>query len=223
MKTFTAVSRRAALALTAAAAMTFAGAGAASASQATEAYVQSNAQSVLTSLGTAKNADERRTQFAALMDKFADMPRVADFVLGKYARQARANPALYQQWVATFKEYGLAVYEDQLDRYRGQAITVIPGSQDTVINGRNYSVVKSQIKQKNGQPFLVNWRLLQTGDTWRVVDVALKLDESVIWLAIQQQQDLLAQLDRNGGDITKLIENRKRQTSQIRARIPARS
>ena len=32
--------------------------------------------------------------------------------------------ALYNEWVATFKEYGLAVYEDQLDRYRGQAIKV---------------------------------------------------------------------------------------------------
>jgi phospholipid transport system substrate-binding protein len=216
------MSRRAALALAGAAAISALQIAPAAASATTEAYVQTNAQAVMTSLSTAKSADERRQQFAALMDKFADMPRVADFVLGKYARAARADPALYNQWVATFKEYGLAVYEDQLDRYRGQAIKVIPGSQDTTINGKAYSIVKSQIVQKNGQPFLVNWRLIQAGGTWRVVDVALKLDESVIWLAIQQQQDFLAQLDRNGGDVRKLTEFVKAQTATMRQRIAAR-
>jgi phospholipid transport system substrate-binding protein len=215
-------SRRAAVVALSSAAAALAFAGSASASTVTESHVQQNAQQVLSSLGNAKNADQRRTEFAVLMDKFADMPRVADFVLGRYARQARANPALYQQWIATFKEYGLAVYEDQLDQYRGQAIKVLPGSQDTTINGKAYSVVKSQILQKNGQPFAVNWRLIQSGNSWRVVDVALKLDESVIWLAIQQQQDFLAQLDKNGGDVTKLIEFVKNQTTLMRKRIAAR-
>lgn len=217
----TGFSRRDAVLALSSAAAALAFAGPASASQTTESFVQQNAQQVLTSLGNAKTAEQRRGEFAVLMDKFADMPRFADFVLGKYARQARANPALYQQWIATFKEYGLAVYEDQLDQYRGQSIKV-SGSQDTTINGKAYSVVRSQIMQKNGQPFAVNWRLIQSGASWRVVDVALKLDETVIWLAIQQQQDFLAQLDKNGGDIAKLIEFVKNQTAVMRKRIAAR-
>lgn len=216
-------ARRAVLALAGSFALVAANIAPSAASQATESYVQQNAQQVLTGLGAAKNADQRRTEFSALMDKFADMPRVADYVLGKYARTARANPALYKEWVATFKEYGLAVYEDQLDQYRGRAIKVAPGqSEDTTINGRAYSVVKSQIVLPTGQPFLVNWRLVQTGETWRVVDVALKLEDTVIWLAIQQQQDFLARLDKNGGDITKLIADVKGLTVQMRKNISAR-
>jgi phospholipid transport system substrate-binding protein len=216
-------ARRAVLALAGGFALAAANIAPAAANQATEAYVQTNAQQVLTGLAQAKNAEQRRAEFSALMDKFADMPRVADYVLGRYARQARTNPELYKEWVATFKEYGLAVYEDQLDQYRGRAIKVMPGaSEDTTINGRAYSVVKSQIVLPTGQPFLVNWRLIQSGDTWRVVDVALKLDETVIWLAIQQQQDFLARLDKNGGDVKKLIADVKSLTTQMRQHIAAR-
>src|SRR5262249_7321368 len=157
------VGRRAVLALAGGFALAAAIVAPASANQATEAYVQANAQQVLTGLAQAKNADQRRAEFSALMDKFADMPRVGDYVLGKYARTARADPALYKEWQATFKEYGLAVYEDQLDQYRGRTIKVLPGSEDTTINGRAYSVVKSQIVLPTGQPFLVNWRLIQNG------------------------------------------------------------
>lgn len=217
------VARRAVLALAGGFALIAAGIGPAGANQATEAYVQDNAQQVLTALAQAKSADQRRAEFSALMDKFADMPRVADYVLGRYARQARATPDVYKDWVETFKQYGLAVYEDQLDQYRGRTIKVIAGaSEDTTINGRQYSVVKSQIALPTGQPFLVNWRLLQEGNSWRVVDVALKLDETVIWLAIQQQQDFLARLDKSGGDVKKLIADVKTLTAQMRQRIAAR-
>jgi phospholipid transport system substrate-binding protein len=223
MNVSTGFRRRAFLALAGGVALAAANIAPASASQATEAYVQTNAQTVLTNLAQAKSAAQRQTEFSALMDKFADMPRVADYVLGKYARQARANPAQYKVWQDTFKQYGLAVYESQLDQYRGRTIKVLAGqSEDSTINGREYSVVKSQIVLPTGQPFLVNWRLLKTGESWRVVDVALKLDETVIWLAIQQQQDFLARLDKNGGDIAKLTTVVQQLTADMRKQISAR-
>jgi phospholipid transport system substrate-binding protein len=224
MTTEISLSRRAAIALAGALAAAALAGSSAAASQTTESYVQANAQAVLTALAQAKSIDQRRTEFRALMDKFADMPRVAQFVLGKYARTARENPALYQKWEAAFRDYGLAVYEDQLDQYRGRQIRVLPGSQDTTINGRLNSIVKSQIDLPDGQPFLVNWRLIQEPDnSWKIVDVALKLDENVIWLAIQQREDFLARLDRNGGDLQNLIETVKAQTAQMRRRIAARN
>jgi phospholipid transport system substrate-binding protein len=216
MKLSAVFGRRAVLALAGGFALTAAHIAPAAASATTEAFVQTNAQLVLNNLAQAKSADQRRVQFSAQMDKFADMPRVADYVLGKYARQARANPAQYKAWQDTFKEYGLAVYESQLDQYRGRTIKVLPGSEESTINGREYSVVKSQIVLPSGQPFLVNWRLLKVGDSWRVVDVALKLDETVIWLAIQQQQDFLARLDKNGGDIAKLTSVVQQLTAEMR-------
>lgn len=216
MKLSAVFGRRAVLALAGGFALVGAQVAPAAASATTEAFVQTNAQLVLNNLAQAKSAEQRRLEFSTQMDKFADMPRVADYVLGKYARNARANPAQYKLWQDTFKQYGLAVYESQLDQYRGRTIKVLPGSEDSTINGREYSVVKSQIVLPTGQPFMVNWRLVKVGESWRVVDVALKLDETVIWLAIQQQQDFLARLDKNGGDIAKLTTVVQQLTAEMR-------
>ncbi|MGE3303826.1 MAG: phospholipid-binding protein MlaC [Hyphomonadaceae bacterium] len=222
MTLFETMRRRAILALAAGfAAFAFA-AGPAAASKTTEDYVQTNAQAVLTSLGAAKSSTERRAQFSALMDKFSDMRQVGETVLGRYARPLRADPALYQQWQATFREYGLATYEDSLDKYRGRDIKVL-SSVDLTKNGHNYSIVRSQISQKNGQPLRVDWTLLQMPDGWKVVDVALKFDESSLSLVVQQQGDFLAKLDKNGGDIRKLIDYVKADTDRMRRNIEARN
>jgi phospholipid transport system substrate-binding protein len=207
--------------------MAFAGAALAStlvvqnahADAATEAFVQTNAQNVLNSLAQTSTAEQRRAQFALLMEKFADMPAVASFVLGRYARQARTDAALYKDWVATFKEYGLAVYEVQLDQYRGRAIKVLR-STDLEKNGRKRSLVRTEIAQKSGAPLRVDWDLQQYPDgSWKVIDVALKFDETSISLATQQQAQFLSQLDKNGGDVRKLLESVKAQTTAMRAMI----
>lgn len=185
----------------------------------TEAFVQTNAQGVLNALAETKSAVERRAQFSTLMDKFADMPAVASFVLGKYARQARQDPALYKEWVATFKEYGLVVYETQLDQYRGNAIKVLR-SRDYDKNGVKRSLVLTEIAQKNGAPLRVDWDLqLYPNGSWKVVDVALKFSENSLSLVTQQQGDFLAQLDANGGDVRKLMASVKAQTAKMRSAI----
>jgi phospholipid transport system substrate-binding protein len=215
----TGLSRRGAMIFTAAALASALLVQPAFADKSTEAFVQTNAQAVLNALAETKTAAERRATFSALMDKFADMPAVASFVLGRYARQARADKALYNEWVATFKEYGLVVYETQLDQYRGNAIKVLR-SRDYDKNGVKRSLVSTQIAQKNGAPLNVNWDLqLYPNGSWKVVDVALKFSENSLSLVTQQQGDFLAQLDANGGDVRKLMASVKAQTAKMRAAI----
>ncbi|HWA21500.1 MAG TPA: ABC transporter substrate-binding protein [Caulobacterales bacterium] len=215
----TELSRRGAMIFASAALASLMVASPALADKTTEAFVQSNAQGVLNALAETKSAAERRATFSALMDKFADMPAVASFVLGKYARQARADLALYKDWVATFKEYGLVVYETQLDQYRGNAIKVLR-SRDYDKNGVKRSLVLTEIAQKNGTPLRVDWDLqLYPNGAWKVVDVALKFSENSLSLVTQQQGDFLAQLDANGGDVRKLMDSVKAQTAKMRAAI----
>ncbi len=56
-------------------------------------------------------AAQRRQTFNALMAQFADMPRIANFVLGRYGPQLRADAALRAEWTRTFQDYAIAVYE----------------------------------------------------------------------------------------------------------------
>jgi len=193
------------------------------ADKAAEAYIAKNAPLALASLNAkGQSATEREVAFGKLFDQFADLARIADFVLGRYARATRADPGLYNEWITTFRDYSIAVYQDQLDQYRGNTIVTKSGSKDATINGRFYSVVNSEILRPGQRPMLVQWRLLRGADgAFRVVDVAVQFDDNVVWLAIQQQAEFLAFLDKNKGDVRALITDVKRQTQSMRGRISA--
>jgi phospholipid transport system substrate-binding protein len=80
--------------------------------------------------------------------------------------------------------------------------------------------VRSEILRPGQKPLGVQWRLLRNAEgTFRVVDVAVQFEENVVWLAIQQQAEFLAFLDRNKGDVRALLTDVKRQTQTMRARI----
>lgn len=187
-----------------------------------EAYVQENASAALRTLGDRTvNTTQRRQTFDQLMARFSDMPRIANFVLGRYGAQLRADPSLRSEWTRAFQDYAVAVYEDRLGRFSGSAIRVT-GSTERVA-GRDV-IVNSEIQPRDGsRPITVQWRLLRSGEVWKVVDVSLLMEGNQIWLAQQQQRDFLAQLDSNNGDIRALMVNIRGLTASMRQRVVARS
>lgn len=191
--------------------------GSARADAAANNFVQKNAQNALIQLNDpALSVQERRERFGALMDQFADLPRIAEFVVGRYAGQLRRDPALYKEWQSVFRDYALTVYAGQLDQYSGDTVKVLSGSKDTTINGKRYSVVPTEVSRPNGDVLRANWRLIESGNSWRVVDVALARGDNIIWLGIQQRQDFLAQLGRNGGNMRGLVNDVRAQTKTIK-------
>ena len=187
-----------------------------------ESYVQQNAASALSTLGDRNlSSTQRRQTFDRLMAQFADMPRIANFVLGRYGSQLRSDAALRAEWTRTFQEYSIAVYEVRLGNFSGSAIRVT-GSVERV-PGRDVIVTSELNPRDGGRPMTVQWRLLRSGEAWKVVDVSLILEGNEIWLAQQQQRDFLAQLDRNNGDIRALMTTIRGQTANMRDRVLARS
>ena len=187
---------------------------------AAETYVQQNASQALQTLGNhGVSAAERRRLFDVLMRQFSDMDRIALFVLGRYSTQLRADPALRTLWVNTFKDYAVAVYEDQLQAYSGSNIRVT-GSTERIA-GRDI-VVNSEITPRGQRPLPVQWRLLRSGDAWKVFDVSLIFEGgNQIWLAQAQQLDFLSQLDQNHGDIRGLIARVQQTTASLRQHAAA--
>jgi phospholipid transport system substrate-binding protein len=188
-----------------------------------EGYVQENAASALRTLGNRNlSSTQRRQTFDRLMAEFADMPRIANFVLGRYSAQLRSDADLRSEWTRTFQEYAIAVYEDRLSRYSGSALRVTDSVER--VAGRDVIVTSVLTPTDGGRPMTVQWRLLRSGNVWKVVDVSLLLEgNNQIWLAQQQQRDFLAQLDRNNGDIRALMTNLRSVTASMRERIMARS
>lgn len=187
-----------------------------------EQYVQSNAAAALRTLGDRNlSAAQRRVTFDQLMSQFADMPRIANFVLGRYGAALRTDTTLRNEWTTVFRDYSIAVYEDRLSAYNGATIRVTDSVER--VAGRDV-IVSSEIQPRGGGRALpVQWRMLRSASGWKVVDVSLILEGNQIWLAQQQQSEFLAALGRNNGDIRALMGNLRQVTASMRQRIVARS
>ncbi len=152
------------------------------------------------------------------MRQFADMPSIAAFTLGRYGASLRSDAALRTEWVTTFTDFAIATYEAQFDAMSGSAVNVI-GSTERIA-GRDV-VVDSQLRSRNGDPIRVQWRVLRSGNGWKVLDAAVGRDG--VWLAQFQQRQFLAQLDRNRGDVRALMGDIRTRTASLRERAVART
>lgn len=178
----------------------------------TEAYVQSNASEVLSTLNDpAMTAEERTKAFSVYMDKFTDLDAVSSFVIGKYSRRfTDAELAAYRK---AFRTYALAVYESQLDDYRGKEVIV----KDSVDRSATNSIVNTVIKRQDGKDMDVRWRVLTRDGQYQVVDVALNLDGNLIWLGIEQRAQFIALLDRSNGSAEVLINKIEEMTADLKS------
>src|SRR5262245_17946593 len=116
----TAFTRRHVAAFAVALASTFALPTIAHADASSEAYVQTNATTAINALNSTGSASERSQKFGALFEQFADIGAISTDVLPRAQKlQVNADPKLKAEWVSAFRDYAMATYEDQLDRYRG--------------------------------------------------------------------------------------------------------
>lgn len=187
----------------AAAVVLAAAAPAALADKKSEAFVQANADSVLQVLNDRSLTSEaREKKFGEYMNKFAHMPSIARRVIGVKARSL--SEAEFNRYYKMFETYAMEVYQVHFDQFRGESLRVT-GSKD---DGPQRSTVESIIKSsQTGKDTKVYWDVLLSNDgkSYRVRDVGIELGGSVLWLAQEQQAQFVSFLDRNGGDIDKLI------------------
>ncbi len=189
---------------------------AASRSLAAERFVEQHATAALNALGDpAMNREQRRQAFGALMQQFADVPRIANFVLGPHAATLRRDPGLAREWSEVFLAFSMASYVDRLERYQGRTLRAT-GSVERVPD--QDVVVRSEL-ERNGapQPTTVQWRMLRSGAGWRVADIALLLNGNEVWLAQQQKSQFMTILDRNNSDFHALIANVRQTTAAMEA------
>lgn len=179
----------------------------------TEAYVQKNANEVLATLNSTNlSAKERTQKFSQYMDQFADFDAISNFVIGKYSR--RFSETELTRYRTAFRNYAMAVYENELDAYRGEAVTV----RNSVDRSPTDSIVNTVIKRRDGKDMDVRWRVQGKDGNYQVVDVALNLDGNLIWLAIEQRAQFIALLDQNNGSADVLINRINTMTADMKAR-----
>ena len=176
----------------------------------TEEYVRVNANDVLQALNSPELDDEgRRAAFQTYMDQFANIDAVSRFVIGKYSK--RFSPEDLERYQTAFRTYALAVYEFYFNEFKGREVAVT-GSNDRTPRD---SIVDTKITTESGEEMDVRWRVLNRGDKYQVVDVALEDQGNLIWLAIEQRAQFLSILDQSDGSADALIEKIESMTADI--------
>jgi ABC-type transporter MlaC component len=192
----------------------------ASAYEAAEQHVLTNANAALDALADrASTPAAREERFRAIITQMADVPRIAVFVLGRYGAQLRGDHALQARWIDAFEDHALTVYQDQLRRYAGSRVEVVSSAER--VAGRDV-IVRSQVRSRvSGRMLNLQWRLLRGEGCWRVNAVSFVADGNEIWLAQQQQREFAMVLDRHNGDIAALIASVRQTTANLRERTAA--
>src|SRR5678815_1346781 len=86
---------------------------------AAEQFVQTGAQRAISVLADRGQTDAQRlAAFRRALDDLADVGKITNFVLGKYARTI--SPAQRAQFTTVFKAYAERVYRNRLDDYHGE-------------------------------------------------------------------------------------------------------
>jgi len=168
-----------------------------------EQFVQAAAQKVLAILNEPATAQRSRT-FDQAVEELVAMPKISNFVLGKYGRTI--TPAQRARFDVAFRRYAEGVYEKRLGEYRHAALKVV-GSQ---VRKPGDVIVRTQLSGgPPGDPLIASWRVTQDGGAWKIIDLEFK----GVWLAITQQQDFVSTVDNAGGDVGVLIGQLERDAS----------
>ena len=175
-----------------------------------EQFVQARAQRVISVLADKKQSvAQKKATFHQAIDELADVRKITNFVLGKYARTI--TPDQRARFSTAFRTYAEGVYHNRIDDYHGEVLKVTgsvvrkPG--DVIVNT---TISGGQV----GSPLPVSWRVMGGGTSWKVVDVQFK----GVWLAITQQQDFVSTIDNAGGNIDVLISQLQRDAQRPAAR-----
>jgi phospholipid transport system substrate-binding protein len=175
-----------------------------------EQFVQTGAQRVISVLADRSMGESQKAAiFHRAIDDLADVPKITNFVLGKYARSI--TPAQRAQFTPTFRAYAESVYRNRINDYHGESLRVT----GSTVRKPGDVIVNTQISGGQlSQPVAISWRVLGAGGAWKVVDVQFK----GVWLAITQQQDFVSTIDNAHGDVDVLIAQLRREAQQPASR-----
>jgi phospholipid transport system substrate-binding protein len=140
---------------------------------------------------------KRKQQFRQLADESFEIPKIAQFVLGRYWRTASDDEK--QRFVDAFETYMVQVYWSRFNGYNGESFKVMSQRDE----GSGTVLVTTEILRPNsGQPPVkVSWSLVKRGDSFKIRDASLE----GISQALTYRDEFSSIIERNGGKVSALI------------------
>ncbi len=151
----------------------------------------------------AQPAAERKKEFVTLADRSFAVPKIAQFVLGRYWRTA--NESEQQQFTKAFETYMINVYWSRFNQYTGEQFKVTNQRPE----GNDLSIVTTQILQSGGKPPVkADWTVTRTPKGFEITDVSI----DGVSQALTYRQEFAAVLERHQGQISALIDELKKKS-----------
>jgi len=162
-----------------------------------------------TLLTAMKDADKlgyegRRKLIEPVVDETMDLPFMAEKAAGRFWKDfSEADRA---RWVAAFRGNTVANYAGRFNRFSGQSFVTYgeePAPFDTLL-------VKTTLKDPEGEDVQLNYRMKTESDHWRVIDIYMH--GTVSELALRRAEYSSA-LERDGLD--KVVQSLERQAAKL--------
>ncbi len=193
--------------------LAFLGAGPARAESGAENFVRNNVQRGLTILNNHGIPDtQRRAEFREFLTGLTDIRRIALFTLG--AARRTASPQELEQFVNSFRDYAVAVYESRLSAYSGQTLKVTGVTQrapgDYIVT--TVLVDPSGRTTNQGEPIEIDFRVESDNGRFVVIDASI----AGVWLALEERDQFTAFLQENHESLPGLISHLQALTQRLR-------
>jgi len=175
---------------------------------AARAFVTVLARNAIAIMADSSLADsERIAKFRDLFVTSFDLLAIGQFVLGRHWRTASTEQQA--RFLKLFERQQVLTWANRFKYFNGQKIAIESADADT----GNGWVVASHVDGLNGGPVPVSWRVAQSGDGWRVMDLSIE----GVSLALTLRQDFAAVLSSNGGQFDALLAAMQSKIDQLGA------
>jgi phospholipid transport system substrate-binding protein len=141
---------------------------------------------------------EERARFRSLLNQYFDVNAIGRFTAGRGPWSA-ATPEQQKEFLTLYETQVSNAYAKRFQDYSGETFKVIKQQKDSDSD----TVVISEITRPNGAaPVPVQWRVRAESGAFKIADVVI----AGISMAVTDQQQFQAVIQRGGGNLQALID-----------------
>ena len=149
---------------------------------------------------------EKNKRFEKLFNKALDLDFIGQFVLGRYWKTA--TEVQRKNFITVYRELNVKTWSQKFDEFKGHNFVFV-GTTPSTSEGQIF--VNSTVAMDQGEPAKVVFRVKQTGNDFKIVDIVI---ESVS-LAITARNEYSAFIKNNPGGIDALISDLKGKVAKL--------
>ena len=140
--------------------------------------------------------DVKDQRFEKLFNEAVDLDFIGQFVLGRYWKIA--TPEQRKNFIKVYRELNIKTWSARFDEFKGKSFVFVGSTPST---SKNQVFINSTVAMNQGAPAKVVWRVKQTGNSFKIVDIIIEN----VSLAITARNEYTAFIKNNGGNINALI------------------